>query len=148
MASSEMAALTLSSTKERRVGLAALGKLRLSARSPSVVLTVRAMAVVVTTVMVREAVVAMAVAVATVVVAVAVAMVAAMVVVLEAAMAMVAMMAMAMAMAMVAVVTETGMTLAGWGRTAGRRRNQFIGRESGAQGEMAVVKSCPEVRQR
>ena len=95
MASSEMAALTLkvkeSSTKERRVGLAALGKLRLSARSPSVVLTVRAMAV---------------------------------------------------------VVTETGMALAGWGRTAGRRRNQFIGRESGAQGEMAVVKSCPEVRQR
>ena len=115
--------------------MAALDMLRLSARSSSVVLTVRAMAVV-----------AMAV-VAPRVEAVAVAMVAAMVVVLETAMTMVTMMAMAMVMAMVAVVTETGMALAGWG-TAGRRRNQFIGRESGAQGEMAVVKSCPEVRQR
>jgi len=116
--------------------LAALDMLRLSARSSSVVLTVGAMAVV-----------AMAV-VAPRVEAVAVAMVAAMVVVLETAMTMVTMMAMAMVMAMVAVATETGMALAGWGRAAGRRRNQFIGRESGAQGEMAVVKSCPEVRQR
>ena len=92
MASSKIAALTLkveeSSTKERRVGLAALGTLRLSARSSLVVLTVRAMAVVVTTVVVRVAVVAM---------------VTAMVVVLETAMTMVTMMA--MAMVMVAVVT-------------------------------------------
>jgi len=56
-------------------------------------------------------------------------------------------MAMAMAAMMAAAMAETGMALAGWG-TAGRRRNQFIGRESGAQGEMAVVKSCPEIRQR